>query len=161
MELVPEQWSYHYGGVIMSAMASQITGVSIVCSNVCSSGRISKKTSKLRVTGLCEGNPPVTCVPPQRASNAEKVSIWWYHHVNEKFLNNIFGTFSPLTDCPGKHIGRTNQYFDWLDNLSPASQDGDGGIPDFMLDHFWPCYWALIVAIVGMRADIGYTYLVI
>ena len=27
---------YHYGGVIMSAMASQITGVSNVCSTVCS-----------------------------------------------------------------------------------------------------------------------------
>ena len=39
----------------MSAMASQITGVLIVYSTVCS-----KKTSKLRVTGLCEGNSPVT-----------------------------------------------------------------------------------------------------
>ena len=43
--------------------------------------RISKKTSKLRVTGLCEGNPPVTGgFPSQRASNAENVSIWWRHH---------------------------------------------------------------------------------
>ena len=42
----------------------------------------SKKTSKLRVTGLCEGNPPVTGgFPSQRASNAENVSIWWRHHV--------------------------------------------------------------------------------
>ena len=32
----------------------------------------SKKTSKLRVTGLCEGNSP--------ASNAENVSIWLRHH---------------------------------------------------------------------------------
>ena len=40
-----------------------------------------KKTSKLRVTGLCEGNPPVTgWFPSQRASNAENVSIWWRHH---------------------------------------------------------------------------------
>ena len=40
--------------------------------------RISKKTSKVRVTGLCEGNPPVaTGFPSQRASNAENVSIWW------------------------------------------------------------------------------------
>ena len=36
----------------------------------------SKKTSKLRVTGLCEGNSPVTGeFPAQRASNAENVSI--------------------------------------------------------------------------------------
>ena len=41
----------------------------------------SKKTSKLRVTGLCEGNSPVTGeFLAQRASNAENVSIWWRHH---------------------------------------------------------------------------------
>ena len=33
------------------------------------------------VTGLCEGNSPVTGeLPPQKASNAEDVSIWWRHH---------------------------------------------------------------------------------
>ena len=43
--------------------------------------RRSKKTSKLRVTGLCEGNSPVTGeFPAQRSSNAENVSIWWRHH---------------------------------------------------------------------------------
>ena len=43
--------------------------------------RRSKKTSKLRITGLCEGNSPRTGeLPAQRASNAEKVSIWWRHH---------------------------------------------------------------------------------
>ena len=41
----------------------------------------SKKMSKLRVTGLCEGNSPVTGeFPAQMASNAENVSIWWRHH---------------------------------------------------------------------------------
>ena len=43
--------------------------------------RRSKKTSKLRVTGLCAGNPPVTGeFPTQMASNAENASIWWRHH---------------------------------------------------------------------------------
>ena len=43
--------------------------------------RRSKKTSRLRVTGLCDGNSPVTGeFPSQRASNAENVSIWWRHH---------------------------------------------------------------------------------
>ena len=43
--------------------------------------RRSKKTSKLRVTGLCAGNSPVTGeFPAQWASNAENVSIWWHHH---------------------------------------------------------------------------------
>ena len=44
--------------------------------------RRSKETSKLRVTGLCAGNSPETGeFPAQMASNAEKVSIWWRHHV--------------------------------------------------------------------------------
>ena len=44
--------------------------------------RRSKKTSKLRVTGLCEGNSPGSTgeFPAQRASNVENVSIWWRHH---------------------------------------------------------------------------------
>ena len=43
--------------------------------------RRSKKTSKLRVTGLCEGNSLAAIeFPAQRASNAENVSIWWRHH---------------------------------------------------------------------------------
>ena len=43
--------------------------------------RRSKKTSKLRVTGLCVGNSPVTAeFPAQRASKAENVSICWRHH---------------------------------------------------------------------------------
>ena len=41
------------------------------------------KTSKPRVTGLCEGNSPVTGeFLAQRASNAENFSIWWRHHDN-------------------------------------------------------------------------------
>ena len=71
----------HYTDVIMGAMASQIPSLTIVYSTVCS-GRRSKETSKLRVTGLCEGNSPVTGeFPAQMASNAVNVSIWWRHHV--------------------------------------------------------------------------------
>ena len=43
--------------------------------------RRSKKTSKLRVTGLCAGKSPRTGeFPAQVASYAENVSIWWRHH---------------------------------------------------------------------------------
>ena len=43
--------------------------------------RRSKRTSKLRVTGLCERNSPVTGeFPAQRASNAENVFSWWRHY---------------------------------------------------------------------------------
>ena len=42
----------------------------------------SKKTSKLRVTGLCARKSPGTGeFPAQIASYAENVSIWWRHHV--------------------------------------------------------------------------------
>ena len=47
--------------------------------------RKSKKTSNLRVTGLCVcgrwGDSPMTDeLSAQRASNPENVSIWWRHH---------------------------------------------------------------------------------
>ena len=43
--------------------------------------RRSKKISKLRVTGPCEGNTPGTGeFPAKRASSVENVSIWWHHH---------------------------------------------------------------------------------
>ena len=72
--------SIHYYDVTMSAMASQITSLTIVCSTVYSRRR-SKKTLQLRVAGLCAGNSPVTGeFPAQMASNAENVSIWWRHH---------------------------------------------------------------------------------
>ena len=69
----PNGWnSFDYGDVIISAMASQITGVSIETFVQAQM----KKTSKLRVTGLCEGDSPGTGeFPAQRASNAENVSI--------------------------------------------------------------------------------------
>ena len=45
--------------------------------------RRSKKTSKLRITGLCVGNSPGTGgFPAQMASNVEIFSIWWRHHVD-------------------------------------------------------------------------------
>ena len=49
--------------------------------------RRSKKTSKVRVTGPCVGNSPVTGeFPAQIASNAENVSIWWRHHGNIDYM---------------------------------------------------------------------------
>ena len=49
--------------------------------------RRSKKTSKLRITGLCEGKPPVTGgFHSQIVINAENVSTWWRHNNN----NNVY-----------------------------------------------------------------------
>ena len=65
----------HHNDAIMSTMASQITDVSIVCWTA-GSGTNKKKTSKLRVIGLCAGISPVNGeFPAQKASNTENVSI--------------------------------------------------------------------------------------
>ena len=51
----------------------------------------SKRTSKLRVTGLCVGNSPETGeFPAQMASNAENVSIWWRHHVDKLSMWTLY-----------------------------------------------------------------------
>ena len=64
----------------MGVMASQITSLAVVYWIVYS-GADHKKTSKLRVTGLCAGNSPVTGeFPAQMASNAENIFTWWRHH---------------------------------------------------------------------------------
>ena len=65
----------YYSDVIMSAIASQITGVSNVFSTVCSGAH--QRETKLRVTGFCEKNPPILFT---KASNAENISIWWRLH---------------------------------------------------------------------------------
>ena len=60
---------FHYRAVIMGAMTSRITTHMIVYSTVYSGS--DQRTSKLRVTGLCERNSPVTGeFPAQMVSNA-------------------------------------------------------------------------------------------
>ena len=60
----------------MISMASQITSLTTVYSTVYSGA--DKKNTKVRVTGLCVRNSPVTGqFPEQMTSNAEYVSIWW------------------------------------------------------------------------------------
>ena len=68
--------------------------------------RRSKKTSKLRVTGLGVGNSPGTGEFPARmASNAENVSIWWRHHVlaSSSQQNPPFSVYAPLATSLRPH----------------------------------------------------------
>ena len=59
--------------------------------------RRSKKTPKPRVTGLCEGNLPVTGeFPAQMASYAENVSIWWRHRVHTYVTSSTWLDREPL-----------------------------------------------------------------
>ena len=80
----------YYSDVIMTAMASQTTRVSIVCSTVCSSA---DQASKPRVASLYNGKSTGDCwFPSQRASNAENVSIWWRHHLKVMTMVGILST---------------------------------------------------------------------
>ena len=88
-----EQTHTHYNGIVMSAMASQITSLMVVYSTVYLR-RTSNKTSKLCITGLCEGNSAVTGeFPAQRASNAENISIWWRHYVSPDYVAVIIHSY--------------------------------------------------------------------
>ena len=62
---------HHYSDVIMSAMASQINDVSIILTRLCR--RRSKKISKLRVTGLCEGIHRSPVNSPHKGSVTRKI----------------------------------------------------------------------------------------
>ena len=97
----------HYSEVIMGAMASQITSLTIVYLTLYSGA--DKKTPKLRVTGLCARNSPVTGeFPLQIASNAENVSIWWCHHeiLNKVMYYPVEDTYK-LTWPSNRHLYRT------------------------------------------------------
>ena len=76
MVSVDGTWNMHYNDVI--------TGANHQLHDCLLNGlfrRRSKKTWKLRVTGLCAGNSPVTVeFPAQMASNADVFSIWSRHH---------------------------------------------------------------------------------
>ena len=60
--------------------------------------RRSKKTSKPRVTGLCERNSPVT-------GDAENISIWWRHHENKAQTNHLHHSddVQKLPKCSGAY----------------------------------------------------------
>ena len=76
----------HYNDVIMDAMESQITSLTIVFYQAFIQVQIKENIkAPLRVTGLCEGNSPGTGeFRAQRASNAENVSIWYKHKKSDK-----------------------------------------------------------------------------
>ena len=65
----------YYSDVIMGTMASQITGVSIVCSTVLF--RNIKAPCHWHLCGEFTGTGEF---PAQKASNAENASTWWSHH---------------------------------------------------------------------------------
>ena len=85
----------HYCDVIMGAMASQITSLTIIYSNVHSGAdqrKYQSSASLVFVWGIHQW-------PAQWASNAENVSIWWHHHV----FTHLSGFFSRIAPHPHPH----------------------------------------------------------
>ena len=94
----------HYDDVIMGAMESQITSLTVVYSTVYSDADQRKHQSSTSlafvrrihrgpVTGLCAGNSPVTGeFPAQMASNAENVSAF-----DDVIMNRINGSASSIS----------------------------------------------------------------
>ena len=66
-------WNTHYSNVIMGAMVSHLTAVSIVCSIVCSGADQRKHQSPASLAFVRE----IHRWPSQRGINAENVSILW------------------------------------------------------------------------------------
>ena len=62
----------HYRDVIMGAIVSQITSLTIFYSTIYS-GADQRKKSKLRVTGLCAGNSPVAVNSPHKGPVTRKM----------------------------------------------------------------------------------------
>ena len=82
--------SLHYIDVIMITVMSQITGVSIVCSAVCS-GADQRHIKAPRHWPLVSGG-----FPSQRASNAEDVSIRRCHHDFSQLVSPLLPTSCSL-----------------------------------------------------------------
>ena len=72
-------WYVQNSDGIMSAMAFQTTGASIVYSIVCS-GEDQRNHQSSASLAFVRGIPVPDDFPAQKPSNAENFSIWWRHH---------------------------------------------------------------------------------
>ena len=89
--------------------------------------RRSKKTSKLRFTGLCAGNSPGTGeFPAQMASNAENVSIWWRPNY---FPNYVVMCFMKRRFINGPFYGSTEYTMQGFALILQISYSTRGNIP--------------------------------
>ena len=93
---------HHYIDVIMSAISSQITSLTIVHSIVYSDADQRKHQSSASLA-IVRG---IHRDPEQMASNAENVSIWWRHHDNAMVIYDLatqnIGSYGTDLVFPGK-----------------------------------------------------------
>ena len=163
---------YHYDDVIMSAIASQITSLAIVYSTVYSDVDQRKHQSSASLA-FVRGIHRHRWIPPQRASNAENLSIWWRHHVID---NESVYLLSSVTRNPWKRtwsVARFRKFSsaimiikilfklinkNWqnhvfavmamdADGLVPLGARASANTPAVKLFHMcWPvtCQWAML-----------------
>ena len=74
-------WDILYNDGIMGTIVSQITSLTIVFSTVYLDTDQRKHQSSASPAFLAGNSPEAGEFPAQMASNAEKVAIWWRHHV--------------------------------------------------------------------------------
>ena len=74
---------YYCGDVIMSAMASQITSLTIVNSTVYSAVDLRKHQSSVSLAFVRGIYRWAVNSPHKGPGNAENASIWWRHHEND------------------------------------------------------------------------------
>ena len=97
----------------------------------------SKKTSKLRVTGLCAGNSQEAGeFPAQMASNAENVSIWWRYHVYDNSLTKLDTFYFPWN----KNANHCREYTKMY-QTSNSFKLMTGTKILFTLDHLCEWHW--------------------
>ena len=96
------------------------------------------KASRLRITGPCVGNSPVTGeFPAQRASNAQNVSIWWRHHDyydSPPTGDNGTARMSPYAGVCG-HLSTWRRVPTWANTLWRQSSGSYFCIPDILALH--------------------------
>ena len=150
-----------YCGVIMSGLAPQITGFSIVCSIVYSDADqrnikaprhwpswrkcFHLTTSSRLVSSLCEGNSLVTGeFPAQMASNAENASISLRHHVTTYEWGSHGGSSEFNCYSWKPHLGLNQSLWLWvLDYWQKCMFQSNLVINDFqtwLLIGWWLCF---------------------
>ena len=86
--------------------------------------RRSKKTSKLRVTGLCAGNSPAAGeFTAQMTSNADNATIWWRYHITFVLRANVIEILPVLTlsKCVEWPISSTLSQQRFMETLGPRT----------------------------------------
>ena len=129
----------HHNDVIMSAMACQITGVSIICSTFFQA-QIKESIKALRHWPLWGESTGDQGIPSQRANNAENVSIWWRHY--DKLSMLVFGYPSWLC-CDANFNPFNTDEIKWIWIKIEDSEIFLGFHHQIEADTKWPPFWRL------------------